>query len=83
MSEDDGTDRLVTDLLTADDLRRHEAERQQTNRLASSQTTGGTLAGAFPAEHLEELRDEWPAVQDAAQVVAERSAELNRRLSEE
>ena len=34
-------------------------------------------------EHLEELRDEWPAVQDAAQVVAERSAELNRRLSEE
>lgn len=79
----DRIDGLVTDPLIADDLRRYEAERRQTDRLIAIETTGGTLSGAFPAGYLDELRDDWSStVQDAAQIVAERSAELNRRLRE-
>ncbi len=75
-------DGLVTDPLIADGLRRDEAERPQVDRLAAIETTGGALTGAFPAGYLDELRDDWSTVQDAAQIVAQRSAELNRRLSE-
>ncbi|MCK0177101.1 hypothetical protein [Mycolicibacterium sp. F2034L] len=78
----DWTDWLVPDPLIADEPGRHEAERRQVDRLAAIETTGGTLTGAFPAGYLDELRDDWAAVQDAAQTVAQRSAELNRRLSE-
>lgn len=78
----DRIDGLVTDPLIADDLRRYEAERRQADRVAAIETTGGTLTGAFPAGYLGELRDDWSTVQDAAQIFAQRSAELNRRLSE-
>jgi len=79
----DRIDGLVADPLIADELLRYEAQRRQADRLAAIETTSGALTGQFPTGYLDELRDDWSTVQDAAQTVAQRSAELNRRLSEE
>lgn len=81
---DERVDELVNDPLIADDVRRHEAERQQADRLAAIEATSGALTKAFPPGYQSDLRDDWTtAVERAAQVTAQRSVELNRRLSSE
>jgi hypothetical protein len=78
----DRIDELVTDPLIAADVRRYEAERQHAYRLAAIKPP----AGPSPKRsgYLDELRDDWSTtVEDAAQITAQRSAELNRWLSEE
>ncbi|WP_199268003.1 hypothetical protein [Mycolicibacterium smegmatis] len=80
----DRIDELITDSLIADDVRRYEAERQQDDRLAAIKGSSGTLSEAFTSGYREELREDWSAVlAEAAHMIAQRSAELNRRLNEE
>ena len=76
---DEPVDELVADPLIADDVRRHEAERRQADRLAAIEPISGALTNAFPPGYLNDLRDVWTtAVERAAQVIAQRSVELNR-----
>ena len=78
----EGINELATDPPIADDVRRYEAEQRHADRLAAIEATSATPTNAFPSGYLDDLRDDWTtAVKHAAQVTAQRSAELNRRLS--